>query len=1532
MALSVKKFNHALNCPEPGNQINVTYHPTSSSELCGGGGTTTALFSYSNANLAGVIENTDTPLAANNGVCSDGMDVVFVIDYTGSMSGAIEGVKTGVSGLVSTINTQSGGNYRLGLVIFDAGGGSSTNYSGSTYYQNLPSAQKIIRANNTNNTTDDAYLYFTCVEKMSSVGNSTSFSNALNALNGTNSSTQMSLGSGGSGPEPGAFAIEEVADNAFAGGFRNGVQKLIILVTDNTHEAQLTYLQNTITPKVDAIGAQVMVNSSQSSNTGYTYLAQNTQPVGSTNYGLNFNGLWTGGLQQNITELCEETFTYTCDDLAIGWYMEEGTTTAYYWNGSIWSDSDTCNYTVTINLVDNITNGSVAPINSSHPNYVDSNTWQVSGITGQTFTLENTVYAFTDYTFGDITNVVAATDPSGPNVASIQTWTNDGNGNSNSDPLLNNTTFRVTGTIPAQDVTYNVTISGLTTANRYTMVVDIISTSDGLDSGESDGNIVLTPQTPATGWSDASSVYPDYSSALRRSFSGEVGETFNFDVNFSPNPDDYLMSITGATASYSGTPVQNAFSGNYTVDNTDINGSFAMTSGGGTAKFYIEGQIEQPDYTFFLTATENITGASISSGSGMGESETFTGYTGDTFPFTIQLVADAEYNSPNLTGTTVTGDSSAITTGPTVNNSTDRVTGVVTMPQGGGDANIEVLGGESSFRQYAFTVTINDPFDDTASWGTHTFFGAAGETLTATKTLNNQQSDTTYTISGVSDNSSALTSGYSGTNITLSLVMPSGGGSATVTVEGNNTATVYSYTVNFTLPSLRIGYGWGTPGTATYDTSRTKSIIVTGTAGSTHIVEPPISTGSSPFSVITAENWEATSPSVTESSSALNSPSRVDLNSTAGVNSISYGYTPSVSLTMPSGGGSGTVNCSMVAREKTYDFTITASTDSGNSSVVSPTQENPTGVTRTVNDNGTTTLVFNAKSGYSFDTVHLPVLPNNNTDYDTEIVNWTTSSGNIIADGYLTASEVSNYNGGDYEALFIDFDMPSLDPRVGESYNSSSLVINDTVTARTLTFTLWSSDSIANVGITPIESIRNYYGTVGSTHNWTSTYLADSGYTFNITSVTKSGTNSGSVNVTDSTGTNIGGTITMPSGGGSATVTANGTSSQITYTYTVTFSESVSNAAWRSTGTNTRTRSVTLAPGSSTTISEYIDASSGYSLSSLSYSDNSANLTGSANSSTGLVSVTVTMPSGATGNQSSTVSITGSTVANNKTLSVSFSESITGAFISSGYGSGAAQKLVSSHTGPAGTTGSETLYLTADVAAGYDGASITGVTGSNSNITGTSIGSSVGGGVGQAFTYSYQIPSSPGSSTVTVNGTANYPCTCQFLGFATAPTTWGGTNGRISVVVNESCTPPFAWTLNGVATTPTTVAVDEEYEFRNLSAGSYSVQLTDANGCTWLTLFSVNNPATTTQPPSETYYYYEVDDCAGIIEGGPWVARASYQDVRFTTHSVQIGQPDTPNYVTILREIDPAPVDLYLGMPSFCDEGDGGEGPGGPIG
>jgi len=198
MAISVKQFKNLLDCPEPQYEINIAYHAdaaTGGSEICNGNGTLTNVYGDFSS-LSDLYSNAATGNAAITDICDEGMDVVFVVDYTGSMSGAINGVKTGIAQIAQEIDTQTSGNYRLGLVLYDeydnTGQYSTLQYAASGYYQNLPSDQKIIEPNATANKKQ----VYTCIEKMDVVGNigdaSSGFTQGLNAINASsNSSTGM---------------------------------------------------------------------------------------------------------------------------------------------------------------------------------------------------------------------------------------------------------------------------------------------------------------------------------------------------------------------------------------------------------------------------------------------------------------------------------------------------------------------------------------------------------------------------------------------------------------------------------------------------------------------------------------------------------------------------------------------------------------------------------------------------------------------------------------------------------------------------------------------------------------------------------------------------------------------------------------------------------------------------------------------------------------------------------------------------------------------------------------------------------------------------------------------------------------------------------------------------------------------------------------------------------------------------------------------------------------------------------------------
>ncbi len=157
--------------------------------------------------------------------CIDGMDVVFLVDYTGSMRDAINAIKAAIASIVGTIVAESGDNYRLGLVLFDeTTSGTISNYSTGSAYTALPAEQKYV-----NTGLNNRYQWVTAMETLST-GNESTFTIQLNVLN----SATFSIGSGVGGPEPSDMGVDRIVNYDLVGSFRNDISKLIIIITDNT--------------------------------------------------------------------------------------------------------------------------------------------------------------------------------------------------------------------------------------------------------------------------------------------------------------------------------------------------------------------------------------------------------------------------------------------------------------------------------------------------------------------------------------------------------------------------------------------------------------------------------------------------------------------------------------------------------------------------------------------------------------------------------------------------------------------------------------------------------------------------------------------------------------------------------------------------------------------------------------------------------------------------------------------------------------------------------------------------------------------------------------------------------------------------------------------------------------------------------------------------------------------------------------------------------------------------------------------------
>jgi len=198
---------------------------------------------------AGTAPTTTTTTSSSPPVdipCTDGLDVAFVIDYTFSMSDAIERVKAGVAGIVNTIATEAGaGGYRLALVTSDESKRFSETIAIPSYYDCIdyellsadqrradgPFEAPFIRDGDEGRQTWTTI--FSTAWEMFSMSNQASFNTQLQKLNnGVPGTLCVQLGGGLNGPEPTDYGSQLITTQNLAGAFRSNVAKYIIIITD----------------------------------------------------------------------------------------------------------------------------------------------------------------------------------------------------------------------------------------------------------------------------------------------------------------------------------------------------------------------------------------------------------------------------------------------------------------------------------------------------------------------------------------------------------------------------------------------------------------------------------------------------------------------------------------------------------------------------------------------------------------------------------------------------------------------------------------------------------------------------------------------------------------------------------------------------------------------------------------------------------------------------------------------------------------------------------------------------------------------------------------------------------------------------------------------------------------------------------------------------------------------------------------------------------------------------------------------------
>lgn len=406
MAISV--FTHKDECIPPATNVSLYYNGINMNNTTQGD--------------LGVYFTDDATLGLGDIItapaqCTQGIDIVFVVDYTGSMSSAIEGVKTGISNILSTISTESLNNSRVGLVLFDETTNSTTNYSNTSTYINLPAGQKFQNVNSSVGKTQ----HITAISKMAAVNDFTDFNAKLALLN----TGSFPLGNGQGTPEPGDMGTYEVVKNNLAGAWREEAIKVVILITDAVpggnddvnNATDLTYATNTLIPTLDNKGVQMVVQSSKASGTSgnyyYNLTTQTTIPGRYDQVTFDSNGNWVNtGLIAGIQALCDETYYATCDLASSGWYYRSSDWYSFYFdantgeitsinyfaptysvspsNISINENGQTITWTITTKYV---SNGTVLYWDFSGGSSATSNDF-INAISNGSFTINNGIGSF----------------------------------------------------------------------------------------------------------------------------------------------------------------------------------------------------------------------------------------------------------------------------------------------------------------------------------------------------------------------------------------------------------------------------------------------------------------------------------------------------------------------------------------------------------------------------------------------------------------------------------------------------------------------------------------------------------------------------------------------------------------------------------------------------------------------------------------------------------------------------------------------------------------------------------------------------------------------------------------------------------------------------------------------------------------------------------------------------------------------------------------------------------------------------------
>ena len=182
----------------------------------------------------------------DDGICTDceacqqGLDVAFAMDYTGSMGGIIESVKSDIGDIAATIDSlvDPANKYRLSLQLTDEATFNGTTYAGISYptsgvYTGLPAAQKFAEEGTHSYASPNELRQLLTTMEPFADNNLSSFQTQLAKTN-NNTAPNMGLGWGVGGAEPYDMSIDRIIDGDVGiGTWRKAVSRIGITFADN---------------------------------------------------------------------------------------------------------------------------------------------------------------------------------------------------------------------------------------------------------------------------------------------------------------------------------------------------------------------------------------------------------------------------------------------------------------------------------------------------------------------------------------------------------------------------------------------------------------------------------------------------------------------------------------------------------------------------------------------------------------------------------------------------------------------------------------------------------------------------------------------------------------------------------------------------------------------------------------------------------------------------------------------------------------------------------------------------------------------------------------------------------------------------------------------------------------------------------------------------------------------------------------------------------------------------------------------------